>query len=276
MLRLQPGRMSEPLPPELAAALLASAPRRGSFGDPVYYFSETGSTNDVAAALADRGAPEGATVVAGAQTSGRGRFGRTWFSPPGAGLYASVVCRNAAAAPLLTLAGGVAVADAIRAASGLPVHIKWPNDVIVESGVPPRRRKLAGVLAEGSSGADGLQYVILGFGINLRPAAYPKELADRATSIETELGRAPDDGAVLAEALAALASLFQHLAAGEPHPVLARWRALAPSSEGTFVQWDTPAGGMSGTAAGIADDGALLVNIGGRLERVISGEVRWP
>jgi BirA family biotin operon repressor/biotin-[acetyl-CoA-carboxylase] ligase len=267
--------MPEPLPPELAAALAASARRRGRFGDPIYYFSETGSTNDVAAALADGGAPEGATVVAAGQTAGRGRFGRTWFSPPGAGLYASVVCRNATAAPLLTLAGGVAVADAIRAASGLPVQIKWPNDVIVESGLPPRRRKLAGVLAEGSSGADGLQYVILGFGINLRPAAYPTELADRATSIETELGRPPDGGAVLAETLAALAALFQRLAAGDARPVLARWRALAPSAQGTQVQWDGPAGAMSGTAAGIADDGALLVNVAGRIERVISGELRW-
>jgi BirA family transcriptional regulator, biotin operon repressor / biotin---[acetyl-CoA-carboxylase] ligase len=267
--------MSEPLPPEFAVALVTSAPRRGCFGDPIYYFSETGSTNDVAAALAERGAPEGATVVAAAQTGGRGRFGRTWFSPPGAGLYASVVCRNATAAPLLTLAGGVAVADAIRAASGLPVQIKWPNDVVVESGVPARRRKLAGVLAEGSTAGDGLQYVILGFGINLRPAAYPPELGDRATSIETELGRPPDDGAVLAETLVALSALFQQLAAGEVRPLLARWRALAPSAQGTAVQWDTPAGARSGTAAGIADDGALLVKVGGRIERVISGEVRW-
>ena len=267
--------MSEPLPPDLAAALLASAPRRGHFGDPIYYFSETGSTNDVAAALAERGAPEGATVVAAAQTAGRGRFGRTWFSPPGAGLYASVVCRNATVAPLLTLAGGVAVADAIRLATGLPVQIKWPNDVIVESGLPSRRRKLAGVLAEGSSGAAGLHYVILGLGINLRPAAYPPELADRATSIETELGRPPDGRAVFAETLVALASLLARLAAGETHAVLSRWRALAPSAQGTSVEWDTPVGAKAGTAAGIADDGALLVNVAGRIERVISGELRW-
>jgi BirA family biotin operon repressor/biotin-[acetyl-CoA-carboxylase] ligase len=267
--------MSEPLPPDLAAALLASAPRRGPLGDPVYYFSETASTNDVAAALAEHGAPEGATVVAAAQTSGRGRFGRAWFSPPGAGLYVSVVCRHVAAAPLLTLAGGVAVADGIHAATGLPVQIKWPNDVVVDGGIRARRRKLAGILAEASTGADGLQHVILGFGINLRLAAYPPELADRATSIETELGRPPDDGAVLAETLVGLASLFQRLAAGDAASVLARWRTLAPSAQGTAVQWDTPAGAKSGTAAGIADDGALLVNVGGRVERVISGEVRW-
>src|SRR5207253_921772 len=122
------------------------------------------------------GAPDGTAVVASSQTAGRGRFGRQWYSPPGAGLYVSIVCRNAAAAPLLTLAGGVAVADGIRAATGLPVCIKWPNDVVVESGSPARRRKLAGILAEASSGADGVQHVILGFGINLRSAAYPQAL----------------------------------------------------------------------------------------------------
>src|SRR5262249_35916951 len=98
--------MSEPLPPELVAALDASASRRQPFGTPAFYLSETGSTNDVASRLAERGAAEGTMVVASAQTSGRGRFGRDWFSPPGAGLYVSVVCRDPAAAPLLTLAGG--------------------------------------------------------------------------------------------------------------------------------------------------------------------------
>ncbi len=259
----------------MAAALQATKSRRGPFGDPIYFFHETGSTNDVAAALAERGAPEGTTVVASAQTAGRGRFGRRWFSPPGAGLYVSVVCRSAAAAPLLTLAGGVAVADGIRAATGLPVHIKWPNDVIVEAGTPVRRRKLAGILAEASSSADGLQHIVLGLGINLRPAAYPPELGDAATSIEAELGRAPESGPVLAETLAALAALTAELAAGNAGRLLARWRELAPSAQGTAVRWETAQGQISGTAAGISDDGALLVRVGARVERIISGELRW-
>lgn len=267
--------MSDPLPPEFAAALHASARRRGRFGNPIWYFTETGSTNDVAASLAEAGAAEGATVVASAQTAGRGRFGRAWFSPAGAGLYVSVICRSAAAAPLLTLAGGVAVADGVRAATGLPVQIKWPNDVVVQGAARTRWRKLAGVLAEGSTGADGLQHVILGFGINLRTAAYPPELADRATSIETELGRPPDGAAVLAETLVALRSLVERLSAGEPRPVLDRWRQLAPSSRGAAVEWDTTSGTTGGTSAGIADDGALLVRVGDGIERVISGELRW-
>jgi len=267
--------MSSPVPDDIRAALARSADRRGCFGDPLYFFAETGSTNDVAATLAEHGAPEGATVIASRQTAGRGRFGRTWFSPEGAGLYVSLICRNPIAAPLLTLAGGVAVAQGIRAATGLPVFIKWPNDIVTnEAG--RARRKLAGILAEASTGAAGLQYVILGFGINLRPAAYPPDLADRATSVETELGRAADASGVLAETLAAFRALFDHLAAGNRHEVLARWRELAPSSRGTAVEWTTPVGNLRGTSAGIDEDGALLVKVGTGIERIISGELRWP
>jgi BirA family biotin operon repressor/biotin-[acetyl-CoA-carboxylase] ligase len=267
--------MSEALPADLAAALRATAARRGPFGEPLYYYSETGSTNDVAAALAERGAPEGATVVAAAQTAGRGRLGRGWFSPPGAGLYVSVVIRSPRAVPLLTIAGGVAVAEGIRAATGLPVGLKWPNDVVVESGVPVTRRKIAGILAEASTGAEGVQHVILGFGINLRPAAYPPEIADRASSIETELGRVPDGGAVLAETLCVVAAYAAAVHAGAAASLLERWRALSPSARGVTVGWDTPDGERTGITAGIDDSGALLVRAGGGVERIISGEVRW-
>ncbi len=142
--------MSEPLPPDFATALHVTSPRRGHLGCDVHYFSDTSSTNDVASAYAERGAAEGTVVVAGAQSSGRGRFGRVWHSPPGAGLYMSIVFRDLRAAPFLTLAGGVAVVDGVGAATGLPLEIKWPNDVIAAgSNGPAQRRKIAGVLAEG-------------------------------------------------------------------------------------------------------------------------------
>jgi BirA family biotin operon repressor/biotin-[acetyl-CoA-carboxylase] ligase len=268
--------MSDPLPADLASALDAARSRLRRVGRPVYFFSDTESTNDFAATLAEHGAPEGATVVASAQSSGRGRMGREWFSPAGAGLYVSVVCRAGRAAPFLTLAGGVAVADGIRIATGLPVQIKWPNDVVTaDSPGARRRRKLAGILAEASSTGDGVQYAILGFGVNLRSVVYPPEIADRATSVEAELGRAPDAGAVLVETLVALDGLVSELSAGISQPLLTRWRALAPSARGAAVEWDTPAGVVSGTSAGIADDGALLVRTPGGVERIISGEVRW-
>ncbi len=268
--------MSDPIPGDFAAALSGASARLGRFGSPAFYFAETTSTNDAATVLAERGATEGTIVFASAQTSGRGRLGRAWFSPPGAGLYVSVVIRDVRAAPYLTLAGGVAVADGVRTATGLPVEIKWPNDVVAPAGLAfPRRRKLAGVLAEASSGAGTLEYVVLGFGVNLRSAAYPVDIADAATSVETELGRRPDAPRVLVEILAKLAELVGLLAAGTPAPMVARWRDLAPTSRGTPVEWRGPDGWSAGVSAGIADDGALLVRAGGSMHRVIAGEVKW-
>jgi BirA family biotin operon repressor/biotin-[acetyl-CoA-carboxylase] ligase len=268
--------MPDAVPSDLADALRAVGARRGRLGNPLYYFHQTTSTNDVAASYAEHGAPEGTTVIAAAQTSGRGRLGRSWYSPPGAGLYLSVIIRAARAAPFLTLAGGVAVAEGVRAATGLPLEIKWPNDVVTPgTSGPSRRRKVAGVLAEASSSTDGVQHVVLGIGINLSPASYSPELADRATSIETELGRAVEPGAVLAEVLAALAGELEPLAGGETSGLLARWRRLAPSAVGAAVECETPGGRVSGIASGIADDGALLVRVGNRMERIIAGEVVW-
>jgi BirA family biotin operon repressor/biotin-[acetyl-CoA-carboxylase] ligase len=267
---------AEPLPEDLGAALPRTAQRRGPVGSRIHFFFETTSTNDVAAALAERGASDGTTVIALAQTAGRGRLGRTWFSPAGAGLYVSVIRRTGAAVPLLTLAAGVALADGIRAASGLPVEIKWPNDIVVSGGsASTRQRKLAGILAEASTSAHGLHFVVLGFGINLRPAAYPADIADRATSLEAELGRPADSGAVLAETLAALNECGEQLAGGDRAGVLARWRALAPSAHGSVITWDTPGGPTSGVAQGIDETGALLVRVRDRVQRIISGELGW-
>ena len=275
-------QIAEVLPEEIAGELRRTASARGQVGTPAHYFAEIGSTNDEAARLAELGAAQGTTVIASAQTAGRGRFGRTWFSPPGAGLYVSVIFRDRRAAPYLSLAGGVAVADGIRAATGLPVEIKWPNDVVVDAGPSTslgtgrgRRRKLAGILAEGSTSADGLQFIVLGFGINLRPVAYPADIADRATSLETELGRAVDPGPVLASALVALNQQLTGLAAGNAGRLLARWRELAPSAQGSVVEWEEPAGLRSGRTAGVDDDGALRVVVDGNVERIISGTLRW-
>ncbi len=184
------------------------------------------STNDVAARLADAGAAEGTWVVADEQKAGRGRRGRTWASPPGAGLYlvgdlpafvasppsaVSVdAVRDDRITSLLTLMAGVAAAQGVRAATGLAPGLKWPNDLVIE---PPgersgfsRFRKLAGILAEGSASGGELQSVVIGIGINLTAAAYPPDVEARATSIEGELGRPVDRAAVLVEVLAALAA----------------------------------------------------------------------
>ena len=140
---------NQPVPSEIADALARAAGRLGRIGSQVLYFQTIGSTNDVAALLAEQAAGEGAVVFADEQTAGRGRRGHTWFSPLATGLYVSVVLapRRARVDPeratmLLTLAAGVALAEAIEVVGGLRVDLKWPNDLFVA------RRKLGGILAE--------------------------------------------------------------------------------------------------------------------------------
>ena len=126
---------------------------------------------DVAAATIAAGAAEGVVVVADEQTSGRGRRGREWQSPPGAGLYLSIVFRpsrdaaGARVASLLTLAAGVAVRSGIGRATGLWADLKWPNDLLVGE------RKLAGILAEGHGIGTDAQAIVVGVGVNVRAVA---------------------------------------------------------------------------------------------------------
>jgi BirA family transcriptional regulator, biotin operon repressor / biotin---[acetyl-CoA-carboxylase] ligase len=258
------------LPDDLATALAVAGDRAGIFSRHVLWYAEVGSTNDVAAALADRGQPEGTVVIADAQSAGRGRHGRAWASPPGAGLYMSLIMRPAAhAVSLLTIAAGVALADGIQAATGLQPQLKWPNDVYIDG------RKLAGILAEAGASAAGVQHVVLGCGINLMPAAYPPDVAARATSIESELGRPIERGLLLSECLAALHLWYRELQARAVAEVIARWRDRAMSTFGRRVEWDVAGVTRCGVAEDIDHTGALLVRDGAARARVFSGEVRW-
>jgi BirA family biotin operon repressor/biotin-[acetyl-CoA-carboxylase] ligase len=258
------------LPDDLATALAVAGDRIGIFSRRVLWYAEVSSTNDVAAALADRGEPEGSVVIADAQSAGRGRHGRIWASPPGAGLYMSILMRPAAhAVSLLTIAAGVALADGIQAASGLQPQLKWPNDVYIGG------RKLAGILAEAGTAKSGVQHVVLGCGINLMPAAYPPDVAARATAIESELGRPIDRGLLLVECLAALHVRYRDLQSRASAAVIARWRDSAVSTLGPRVERDGSGVTRHGVAEDIDETGALLVRDGTARARVISGEVRW-
>jgi BirA family biotin operon repressor/biotin-[acetyl-CoA-carboxylase] ligase len=262
------------LPDDLAAALGAAAGRLGAFRR-VTYRPAVGSTNDLALSLAADGAPEGTVVIADCQHAGRGRRGREWFSPPGAGVYLSAVVRPsgpAGAVPLLTLAAGAAAASGVRSASGLPVELKWPNDLVI--GRP--WRKLGGVLSETAGSAGRIEAVIVGIGINLLSAAYPPDIADRATSIETELGRLVERGAVVAAILAALAVAVERLRAGDYDGICRDWRAFAAVGlNGAVVRWTDRDGEHRGRARDIDRDGALVVDVDGRAARLVAGEVRW-
>ncbi len=297
--------LPEPLPPEFVEPLARAADRLGLFARQILWYADVPSTNDLAATLAERGAREGCVVVANAQSAGRGRQGRSWASPPGAGLYVSTVLRPSThALPLLTIAAGVAVAEGIQSATGLRTDVKWPNDVYAGG------RKVAGVLAEASSaaaeassaavGADlpasakasagrrsaeregwqvgpnrGIEYVVLGFGINVMPAAYPPEVAARATNLDSELGRAVDRGLLLAECLCSLAARYEDLQRGRIDAVVDGWRGRAASTLGRRVQWNATGAEIDGVAENIDDTGALVVRTNTGLTRVTAGEVTW-
>jgi BirA family biotin operon repressor/biotin-[acetyl-CoA-carboxylase] ligase len=269
----------DPVPADFADALRETQRRLWPLAQRVVFFNSIGSTNDIAMKLA-ADAEEGTVVVANEQTAGRGRYGRTWFSPPATGLYVSIVLKPPAAdaehdrvISLLTLASGVALADAIDTVAAIRAEIKWPNDLMV------RGRKLAGILAErvSHSKQDGRTQtpVILGYGINVGANAYPSELSDRATDLQSEAGRIVDRAALCAETLVSVARRYQDLLAGRFDAILDAWRARAPTSQGAHVSWNTPQGIKTGVTAGIDDRGALLVQVAHGIERIVGGELTW-
>jgi BirA family biotin operon repressor/biotin-[acetyl-CoA-carboxylase] ligase len=184
-------------------------------------YPELGSTNDHLRALAEEGAPGGTLVLADRQTAGRGRHGRSWYSPPG-GVYLSLLLRpdlEPALSGWITLAAALAVA---RAAGhlGAPTGIKWPNDVLWAG------RKVAGVLAESTLVEGRIGRVVLGIGVNLAwgTDTPPAELADRAGTLEEAIGRPVDRDRLTADLLRELLTLLEELAetttraGGEPPP----------------------------------------------------------
>lgn len=269
--------------PGAIAEGLAHATTHGDampLGARVLYFPVASSTNDLAATLALRGTPDGTLVIAGQQTAGRGRGGHHWFSPPGSGLYVSIVLDAQQGGTdwvhALTLATGVAMAEGLHAASGLPVVIKWPNDLVMApAGTVRGARKLAGILAEAQSDAGVVTHVIVGIGVNIGPAAWPPGLATRATSLDEELGRAVDPSLVLGACLGRIGTWVRRLRAGHAPVVRARWQQLAVGATGASVEVAHAGGLRRGVTCGIDAQGALLVRHAAGTERVLGGEVAW-
>jgi BirA family biotin operon repressor/biotin-[acetyl-CoA-carboxylase] ligase len=263
-----------PAPAEILSALNRALARGLAIRLDLRWYPTVPSTMDVAAEAALASAPEGLVIVADEQTAGRGRRGRPWSSPAGAGLYLTFVLRPpphtaSGGLSLLTLATGVAVREAVMRATGFAAELKWPNDVVIE------RRKLAGILAEGISIGTPDQTVLIGVGVNVRTASHPGEIADRATSLEAELGRVVDRGILLEELLVSIPQMYDRLRRGNADDILRAWRSASPSAVGRVVEWQGGDGVHRGTTTGIDESGALLVRTGAGTERVLGGELIW-
>jgi BirA family transcriptional regulator, biotin operon repressor / biotin---[acetyl-CoA-carboxylase] ligase len=205
-------------------------------GRAVHYFESIDSTMTAAA-----GRPIGTLVVANAQTAGQGRHGHSWHSEPGNGLYCSLVL---ASTPLLTLALGLATADAIAVATGIACDLRWPNDVLIEG------KKVAGILVQASAGC-----AIGGIGINVNHSGFPPELADLATSLYLQSGRSFAQLEILRELVPAVERFTRF----EPADTLRLFAQASSYVSGRRVVVDQPGGMVEGVTAGMDPSGYLVV-----------------
>lgn len=226
-------------------------------GNQLSFHEEVGSTNDVALEWAERQAPHGSVVIAGAQTAGRGQKDRRWITSSGSGLALSVILRSKDLVQdawlRLHALGALAVVETLSKWQ-LNAVIKWPNDVLLEG------KKVAGVLVDGSWVGAQMEYVVLGIGVNVeRDAVLQAQPLDFPTiSIGEVLGRQPDWYELIAEILRGIGKWFSLL---NERSFLDRWNQnLAYRDKEISVQ--SQKGHWTGTLMGLDHSGGLLVKRG--------------
>ncbi len=260
-------------PEGLDGSDLKTALRGSRLGREILTFGRVGSTNDIAIALARGGADEGTVVIAEEQTRGRGRLRRRWHSPPGSGLWFSVILKPPLAASdstKVSLSGALGVARALQECYGVRARLKWPNDVVVGT------RKICGILTECEFIEDRVSFVVMGIGLNVlsRQADFAEEIRGIATSLKIEAGL--DEIArsrVLADVLNHIAHCYVLLCRNGFESI--RTDLLAHSVLiGKVVRVATGRGHVEGVAHDIDESGALIIRRdNGTLERVIAGDV---
>jgi BirA family biotin operon repressor/biotin-[acetyl-CoA-carboxylase] ligase len=242
-----------------AGALGAALTRDSSLWRALEVVAEVGSTNAELLVRAGNGAPEGLVLVAEYQASGRGRLARTWTSPPRAGLTVSLLLRPdvpAARRAWLPLLTGVALAEAVRTQTGVPVSLKWPNDLLAADG-----RKLAGILAEASSSPTQPSPVVVGTGLNVSTGR--DELPETAASLTMLTGGPVDRGPLLLAFLREFERRYLGWVGALGDPVsseLARDYLRWCSTVGLSVTVSMPDGSrLEGVAEAVDWDGRLVV-----------------
>ena len=253
-------------------AILSHLPQDFPWKEHIHWFDTIDSTNTRAKLMGMQDAPHGTILIADSQTGGRGRLGRSFHSPGGKGIYLSLLLRpNCHASQLmhLTCATGIAMCDAVEAASGLRPGIKWTNDLVFGA------RKLGGILTELALDSEGsVTYAVVGIGINCNQSIdeFPEEIRSIATSLAAQTQATIDRSNVIAAMLTELHKMSETLL-DQRDQMLDRYvqDCVTIGKEISVVRADEV---RHGTAIGIDREGALLVRFSdGHMEAVSSGEV---
>ena len=255
--------------PLLDTAALKKNLNGRKFGSKVFAFDTIDSTNNCARALAGCWAEEGTLVFAERQTAGKGRLGRSWLANPYENLTFSLVLRPTlppVALNLLPLYAAVAVAEAIEHETGLSVECKWPTGLLIGG------KKSAGILLEGSLKEEGLDYVVLGIGVNVNQTSFPDDISPRATSLKAEAGRDIDRILLLREILKTLETRYTSIMKKGFHNLIPLWlsrttmlnKEISVSQDGTVI---------SGIVKGLSPEGALILDAGGTEKTLFAGDV---
>jgi len=272
-------RLVASLPPLDPARVERAAAGTRRFGRALCLAAVT-STNDVAVALGEAGESDGAVVVAETQTRGRGRAGRAWISPPGVGLWCSILLRPRVAADavhLLTPAAALAASRAARDVADLSLLVKWPNDLVARpapGAASGEWLKVGGILSEGRTTGGRLDFAVIGMGLNVGPLpeTAPSGVATRATSLTALAGRPVAREDLLAALLRALGPLLATVETDGLAPLLPELRVLSPLI-GRRVSVATGGRVVTGVARDLDAAGALVVAAdAGGLERVVAGD----
>ena len=256
-----------------ADALHARGMQAGLELGPIHYAPQLASTNTVARELALSGAPHGSLVVTDHQTAGRGRCGRPWVSPAGAGLTVSLLLRPALpmdSLPLIGLLAAVAAVEAVQTVTGAEARIKWPNDLLLKG------RKIAGLLLEAASEPDALEYVIVGMGLNVN--ATREQLPARplfpASSLRLETGRCWERAPLLIHWMLAFQQHWPELVSGNAHRLREAWSRYSATNAQRIRIQVTANTVVEGRDCGIDSDGALRVqDAQGKMHRMLSGDL---
>lgn len=235
------------------------------------YFDELDSTNRYLKEAAAGGASEGMVVIANRQSAGRGRLGRSFFSPEEKGIYMSVLLRpdiSLERAVLITSMAAVAVARAVERVGGVEAKIKWVNDIFLN------RKKVCGILTEAGINAEKgtLEYAVLGIGVNVGRMEFPDDLKEIATSVSNECGALVSKEALVDEILLELEAWYPTLMDGS-FLEESKKRSILLGKEILVIDETIPEGSYPAKAVDINEFGNLIIERNGSREILNSGEV---